>query len=77
MATLLKNPVVSQIYCLDRGNDASARLTASLSKIDHDLSTGISKLVFFKAALGASRLGLAEEQYEQIVKEVNAIIDNS
>lgn len=61
VATLLKSPVVSQIYCLDRSSDASARLRASLDKIDTDLS--LTQLIFFKVEIGASHLGLNHEQY--------------
>lgn len=75
VATLLKKPLVSHIYCLDRGSDASARLKTSLEKIDKDLNT--SKLIFSKIEIGAPRLGLGQAEYHQIVKEVDAVVYNS
>lgn len=75
VANQLDNAAVSRIYCLDRGSDASARLQAALGKLGKDLDT--SKLVFFKAEIGAPRLGLSQEQYQQISDEVDVIVYNS
>lgn len=75
VVNLLSNPVVSHIYCLDRSSDAAARLTASLKEIDVDINT--SKLAFLKVEIGAPRLGLDQQQYEQIAKEVDVIVYNA
>ena len=71
----MKNPGVSKIYCLDRSSDASARLQASLAKIDESLDT--SKLVFFKVEFGAPHLGLGQDEYQRIADEVGVIVYNA
>lgn len=75
VASLLRNPTVSHIYCLDRSSDAATKLTASLKEINADDST--SKLVFFKVEIGAPRLGLNTQQYEQVAKEVDVFVYNA
>lgn len=75
VASLLSNPLVSHIYCLDRSSDAAARLAASLKEIDVDIS--MNKLVFLQVEIGAPRLGLNTQQYEHITKEVDVIIYNA
>lgn len=75
VANLLSNPIVSHIYCLDRGSDASARLAASLKEFGVDINT--SKLAFLKVEIGAPRLGLDQQQYDQVAKEVDVIVYNA
>lgn len=75
VATHLRNPDISRIYCLDRGSDAPARLQTSLGKLGKDLDT--TKLVFFKIDIGAPHLGLGQEQYKHIAGEVDVIVYDS
>lgn len=77
LATLLKSPTVSHIYCLDRSGDASTKLAASLKKIVEDVPASTGKLSFFKIDIGAPRLGLDDQQYQQIAKNVDAIVYNA
>lgn len=77
MATLLRNPAVSRIYCLNRGDDASTRQKEVLSKQHLVPEDKLAKLTFFKITLGSPRLGLSDEQYETVAHEVEVVVYNS
>lgn len=77
VATLLRNPFISRIYCLNRGEDASTRQNEILSKQHHVSEEMLAKLTFFKISLGAPRFGLNEEQYKTIANNVEVILYNS
>lgn len=77
VATLLKNPAISHVYCLNRGSDASARQKAALGKLGENLNAHLSRLTFFKIELGAPRLGLSQEQYQQVADGVSVVVYNS
>ncbi|KAL1884099.1 putative NRPS-like protein biosynthetic cluster [Diaporthe australafricana] len=77
VANLLRNPAISRIYCLDRGNDAPTRQREVLSKqhLVHD--DMLAKLTFFKTNLGTLHLGLSEEQYRTLVNDVDVVVYNA
>lgn len=77
VATLLRNPAVSRIYCLNRGDDASTRQKETLSKQHLVPEDKLAKLTFFKITLGTPRLGLSDEQYQTIANEVEVVVYNS
>lgn len=77
VATLLRNPGVSRIYCLNRGDDASTRQKEVLSKQHLVPEEKLAKLTFFKVTLGSPRLGLSEEQYQSIANDVEVVVYNS
>lgn len=77
VAILLRNSAISRIYCLNRGDDASKRQKEVLSKQYLVPEEMLAKLTFFKINLGTPRLGLSEEQYRIIAKDVEVVIYNS
>lgn len=77
VATLLKNPAVSRIFCLNRSDDASTRQKESLRKQHIVPEEMLAKLTYFKIALGSTRNGLTEDQYQTISNNVEVIIYNS
>lgn len=77
VATLLRNPGVSRIYCLNRGDDASTRQKEVLSKQHLVPEEKLAKLTFFKITLGSPRLGLSEEQFQTIANDVEVVVYNS
>lgn len=74
---LLKDPNVSRIYCLNRGDDAQERQSTALRNLDNSVSTFLHKLAYMKVELGQPLLGLAKDNYNAIGKEVNVIVYNS
>lgn len=77
VASLLKNSAISHIYCLNRGSDLSASKEKTLSKLDENTAVPLERLTFFQVELGASRLGLAEEDYQRIASEVDVVLYNA
>lgn len=76
VAALLRNSNISQIYCLNRGSDKPAR-EKTLSKIDGKTAVPHERLTFLQVNLGAPRLGLAEEQYQKILKDIDVVLYNA
>lgn len=76
VATLLKNSDINHIYCLNRGSAEPSR-EKTLSKLDGKTIAPLEKLTFMQVGLGASRLGLAEEQYQEILNEVDVVLYNA
>lgn len=76
ITTLLKNSDVSHIYCLNRSSDTSAR-DKTLGKLDGKTTVPLERLSFLQVDLGSPRLGLAEEKYQTILKEVDVVLYNA
>ncbi|KAK2603059.1 hypothetical protein N8I77_009543 [Diaporthe amygdali] len=77
VAKLLKNSAISHIYCLNRGSDISASRKRTLSKLDENIDVPLEKFTFMQVDLGAPHLGLAEEQYQKILNEVDIVLYNA
>jgi thioester reductase-like protein len=77
VASLLKCPNISKIYCLNRGKDAEQRTKSALIKIENLPEEGFQRLQFMVTDLGGTKLGLDETSYAHIVSVVDAIIFNS
>lgn len=77
VATLLRNPKVQRIYCLNRGSDAQKRQAEALNKLGKDLATFLHKLSYMQIKLGEPLLGLSQDQYNLISAEANVIVYNS
>ncbi|KAF3009254.1 putative secondary metabolism biosynthetic enzyme [Neopestalotiopsis sp. 37M] len=75
VATLLRNPSVSKIICLDRSADADQRQKQFLAGLGEDLP--LDKLVFFKIEIGKPLLGLGRVDHDFLVREVDAVVYNS
>lgn len=76
VATLLRSPSVSKIWCLNRASEADAR-QRTLGKLEADLSDFQEKLAFLRIELRAPRLGLNEDQYRHLVTSVDTILYNA
>ncbi|KAF2999116.1 putative secondary metabolism biosynthetic enzyme [Neopestalotiopsis sp. 37M] len=77
LSTLMKDPDVSRVYCLNRNNDAQVRQEKSLSGFGLDYEALSSKVTFLKVELGAPRLGLGQDQWELIANTIDSIVYNS
>lgn len=76
VATLLKNSDINQIYCLNRGSAEPAR-EKTLSKLDGKTAAPLERLTFLQVEIGAPQLDLAEEQYQEILNEVDVVLYNA
>lgn len=74
--SLLENSDVSHIYCLNRGTATPAR-EKTLSKLEGKNTVSSERLSFLQVDLGAPRLGLAEEQYQMILNDVDVVLYNA
>lgn len=77
VATLLRNPEVLQIYCLNRSRDAQERQTKTLDSLDKALGPFLHKLAYIKITLGEPLLGLNQDQYDLLSSKVDVIVYNS
>ncbi|KAH9890802.1 acetyl-CoA synthetase-like protein [Xylariomycetidae sp. FL2044] len=78
LASLLRKPEVSRVYCLNRSIDAKARQEASLRKLDETLSPFLlDKVSYLTVSLGRPSLGLAEDAWATLSAEVGVVIYNS
>ncbi|XXH01320.1 hypothetical protein Hte_007678 [Hypoxylon texense] len=77
VATLLRDPKVSQVYCLNRSSDAQERQTKTLESLDKTLTASFSKLTYLEIELGSPLLGLSQEKYGLLANEVDVIVYNS
>lgn len=71
---LLTSPDVSHVYCLDRSGDtARARIQAAIPSLNLDSS----RVSFHRSQYGELTLGLSEEIYDVLSREVDAVIHNA
>ena len=68
---LSRNPRITKIICLDRGQDARQRHRQAKLQLDE------SKLEYFSIKLGEVNLGLSEDTYARLSSEVDVIIHNA
>ncbi|KAL8853057.1 MAG: hypothetical protein Q9221_002087 [Calogaya cf. arnoldii] len=74
--TLIADPTVSKIYCLNRSTESSHRQEASQKH--KGLSTDFQKVLFLQCNPSQSHLGLDEKtEYETLLKEITDIIHNA
>ena len=72
LSTLLSNPTISRIYCLDRSPNAKARLTATNPA--KGLSTAFSNVSFLQVDLTKPFFGATEATYNELARNVQYII---
>ncbi|KAI1370978.1 acetyl-CoA synthetase-like protein [Hypoxylon crocopeplum] len=77
VVNLLKDPEISQIICLNRGEDAQEKQSVALRKLDETVSPLLHKLVYMTIQLGQPLLGLTKERFDFIAREVDVIVYNS
>ena len=77
LRSLLDDPIVSKITCLNRSNDAQNRQQKIFSSLGlkHDLSD--SRVNFFQAEYGQPGLGLATDLYKELVTTTDILIHNA
>ncbi|KAF2650921.1 hypothetical protein K491DRAFT_782258 [Lophiostoma macrostomum CBS 122681] len=76
LATLLEDPSVSHIYCLNRAGDARSRHLKNFQ--DGSKNADIdAKVTFMRTAFGEDRLGLLDNDYESLLRNVDVVIHNA
>ena len=73
LRTLLADPTVAKIYCLNRSPDALQR--HSSSGIPLDLS--VPRVEFLQASFGDPQFGLSSSKFSELKNSVNVIIHNA
>ena len=77
--TLLKDPRVSRIICLNRSSSAAAEKTQiALAKsrgLDHDFPS--SRVTFLQYSVFSPRLGLSLQTYTNLLKSVTHILHSA
>ncbi|KAF2472981.1 putative NRPS-like enzyme [Lindgomyces ingoldianus] len=76
-ASLLSNPKISSLYCLNRGSDAKDRTIKVMQTLDVYPQDAFEKAIFLSVDLGSSRLGMSDTEYQELASEVDIIIYNS
>jgi thioester reductase-like protein len=77
VASLLRHPGLSTIYCLNRGTDAQVRTNNALQGLEGVWSKEPHKLQFLTIDLGAPHFGLDDATYSTVSMTVDVIIFNS
>lgn len=77
--SLLKDPSVTRIYCLNRSTDAASRQLESFQKkkLTSAWLTETSRVHFWKTDLGNDSLGLESSEYKILQNDVDIIIHNA
>ncbi|KAJ6016810.1 NRPS-like enzyme [Penicillium sp. IBT 35674x] len=77
--TLLQDPSITQIYCLNRSANAAGRQIASFKKkhLSSTWLTETSRVQFWPSSLGDEYLGLTPEKYSFLEKNVDVVIHNA
>jgi thioester reductase-like protein len=77
LASLLRNPSIVSIYCLNRGTDARERTEEGLKSAGHQSDERSPSIKFFVADLASPKLGLSESDFSEVSSKVDTIIYNS
>lgn len=76
--TLLSDPSVKKIYCLNRSADAEARQTESQTEKGlRAIEQNRNHVEFVQADFSGDGLGLTQSMYSKLLKEVNVVIHNA
>ncbi|KAL4879373.1 NRPS-like enzyme [Aspergillus karnatakaensis] len=76
--TLLQNPSIAKIYCLNR-SDAQERQIASFKEkaLDHIPLQNPQRVQFLTVSFGEPKFGLNDSKYTQLLESVNLVIHNA
>ncbi|KAI8966246.1 acetyl-CoA synthetase-like protein [Daldinia sp. FL1419] len=74
---LLREPGISQIYCLNRSQDARKRQEQKIRELDQDIEPLLYKLKYMKVEIGKPRFGLEDREYQELADEVDTLIYNA
>lgn len=77
LRSLLDDPTISKVYCLNRSSNAQERQSKSFAalSLSHDLNT--PRVEFIQAHYGDPKLGLPNNPYEELTSTVDIIIHNA
>ena len=75
LLSLLDDPAVEKIYCLNRSFNGRERQEESFTNLG--LERDLSKVEFIKTDYGESQLGLSDAQYGKLTSTVDIIIHNA
>ncbi|TVY44409.1 Non-canonical non-ribosomal peptide synthetase [Lachnellula subtilissima] len=77
LETMLRDPKVKKVYCLNRSSDARDRFYSRIPEITDSLKSKDAKVQFFQASFGAPNFGIVPSQYDQLLSEADVIIHNA
>ena len=73
----LKDPDVAKVFSLNRSSDAQQRQEEALSKRFAIYKQYLKKITYFAVDLGAPQLGLENQDFDVLVKDVHVIVHNA
>lgn len=73
----IKDPHVSEIFCLDRSSNAQQRQEKALSERFATTEQDLKKIAYFAVDLAVPQLGLAVQDFEILVERVDIIVHNA
>lgn len=77
LASLLNNPGIASIYCLNRSADARERTANALESAGYQEDERFRSINFLLSELGAPKLGLSESDFDEVSSKVDTIIYNT
>ncbi|KAI0202879.1 hypothetical protein F4808DRAFT_458586 [Astrocystis sublimbata] len=75
--SLIKDPNISRVFCLNRSEDAQSRQENALLKLDSSTAAHLKKLVFMTIDLEKPSLGLSAKNLKRVTEEVDTIVLNA
>lgn len=73
----LANGQVTKIYCLSRGDDGRERLRQEFQTRSLPCDADDERLAFMSVDLGKARLGLSDQDYDELVNNATVIVHNA
>ncbi|TVY28697.1 Non-canonical non-ribosomal peptide synthetase [Lachnellula hyalina] len=77
LETMLRDPKVQKVYCLNRSSNARDKFYSRIPEITDSLKSKDAKVQFFQASFGAPNFGLLPSQWDQLLSEADVIIHNA
>ena len=77
LVSLLQDPNIGRITCLNRSPDAEAKFKSRLSSYHEELVLGKSRVEHLQISLAEEAFGLPQSTYQRLVDEVDVVIHNA
>lgn len=77
LGRFVKDPHISRIFCLNRSSDAQQRQENALSERSTTTEQELKKIAYFTVDLSVPRLGLAVQEYDMLVENVNITVHSA
>lgn len=77
LRSLLDDPTISKVYCLNRSSNAQESQSKSFVALSHSHNLDTPRVQFIHAHYGDSKLGLPDPLYEELTSTVDIIIYNA